>query len=166
MRGSDDFFHSRIDQMIDLRHPLAVLASHMPWQEIEASLAKQLAREVKKGRSIHEVGLFGSQTVVLGAGLSNAGRPRLPFRLMVSLLYLKHAYNESDEGLVERWSETPTWQYFSGMDYFEHRAPCDPSLIGKFRKLIGEEGVEELLAKTIAVAVNLKLISKKALGKR
>jgi IS5 family transposase len=49
------------------------------------------------------------------------------------------------------------------MDYFEHRAPCDPSLIGKFRKLIGEEGVEELLAKTIAVAVNLKLISKKAL---
>ena len=29
MRGSDDFFHSRIDQMIDLRHPLAVLASHM-----------------------------------------------------------------------------------------------------------------------------------------
>ena len=36
-------------------------------------------------------------------------------------------------------------------------------LIGKFRKLIGEEGVEELLAKTIAVAVNLKLISKKSL---
>jgi transposase len=35
--------------------------------EIEASLAKQLAREVKKGRSIQEVGLFGSQTVVLGA---------------------------------------------------------------------------------------------------
>jgi IS5 family transposase len=82
---------------------------------------------------------------------------------MASLLYLKHAFNESDEGLVERWSETPTWQYFSGMDYFEHRAPCDPSLIGKFHQLIGEEGVEELLAKTIAVAVNLKLISKKAL---
>ena len=36
-------------------------------------------------------------------------------------------------------------------------------LIGKFRKLIGEEGVEELLAKTISVAVNLKLISKKSL---
>ena len=79
MRGSDDFFHSRIDQMIDLRHPLAVLALHMPWKEIEASLAKQLAREVKKGRSIQEVGLFGSQTVVLGAGLSNAGRPVCPF---------------------------------------------------------------------------------------
>jgi hypothetical protein len=79
------------------------------WHWIDADfgrrpLAKQLAREVKKGRSIQEVGLFGSQTVVLGAGLSKAGGPRLPFCLMVSLLYLKHAYNESDEGLVERWS--------------------------------------------------------------
>jgi IS5 family transposase len=34
MRGSDEFFHSRIDQMIDLRHPLAVLASNMPWQPL------------------------------------------------------------------------------------------------------------------------------------
>jgi hypothetical protein len=58
MHGSDDFFHSRIDQMIDLRRSLAVLATHMPWQEIEASLAKQLAREVKKGRSIQEGGSF------------------------------------------------------------------------------------------------------------
>jgi hypothetical protein len=103
---------------------------------------------------------FGSQTVVLGAGLSNAGRPRLPFRLMVSLLYLKHAYNESDEGLVDRWSETPTWQYFSGMDYFEHLAPCDPSLIGKFRKLIGEEGVEELLASGYAHAKQFRRMKK------
>ena len=102
MLGSDDFFHSRIDQMIDLRHPLAVLASRMPWQEIEASLAKQLAREVKKGRNIQEVGLFGSQTAIMGGGVSKAGRPRLTFRLMVSLLYLKHAFNESDESLVER----------------------------------------------------------------
>ena len=27
-RGSDDFFHSCIDQMIDLTHPIAVLASN------------------------------------------------------------------------------------------------------------------------------------------
>ena len=36
---TDDFFRNRLDQMIDLRHPLAVLANRMPWQEIEASLA-------------------------------------------------------------------------------------------------------------------------------
>ena len=33
---TDDFFRNRLDQMIDLRHPLAVLANRMPWQEIEA----------------------------------------------------------------------------------------------------------------------------------
>jgi transposase, IS5 family len=36
---TEDFFRGRLDQMIDLRHPLAVLSTHMPWQEIEASLA-------------------------------------------------------------------------------------------------------------------------------
>ena len=37
--ATDDFFRARIDQMIDLRHPLAVLASRMPWQELEARVA-------------------------------------------------------------------------------------------------------------------------------
>ena len=159
----DDFFRSRIDQMIDLRHPLAVLASHMPWQEIEASLAHHFARKVRAGKVVEVDDLFGSHTAVAGGGLSNARRPRLPIRLMVSLLYLKYAFNESDEGVVERWSETPTWQYFSGMDYFEHRLPCNASLISRFRSTIGEEGVEEILARTIEVAQSLKLISKKTL---
>ena len=163
MSPIDDFFRSRLDQMIDLRHPLAVLASRMPWQEIEASLAHQFARQVKAGKQIEDIGLFGPEVKVVGGGKFNAGRPRLPIRLMVSLLYLKHAFNESDEGVVERWAETPTWQYFSGMDYFEHRLPCDATLIGKFRKLIGEQGVEELLSQTISVALSMKVISKKAL---
>ena len=163
MSPVDDFFRSRLDQMIDLRHPLVVLASRMPWQEIEASLSHQFARQVKAGKSVQDIGLFGTQTIRVGGGASNAGRPRLPIRLMVSLLYLKHAFSESDEGVVERWAETPTWQYFSGMDYFEHRFPCDATLIGKFRKLIGEDGVEELLSQTISVALNLKVIPKKAL---
>lgn len=38
--ATDDFFRSRIDHTIDLRHPLAVLASRMPWQEIEARVAQ------------------------------------------------------------------------------------------------------------------------------
>jgi hypothetical protein len=28
--ATDDFFRARLDEMIDLRHPLAVLASRMP----------------------------------------------------------------------------------------------------------------------------------------
>jgi IS5 family transposase len=83
---------------------------------------------------------------------------------MTSLLYLKHAFNESDEGVVERWAVTPTWQHFSGQEYFEHRWPCDPSLLVRFRRSLGEEGVEQLLASTINVTVTLKLIAKKQLA--
>ena len=159
MADTPDFFRNRLDQMIDLRHPLAQLASRMPWQELEAAIAQRFARQAKAGHKIKDVDLFGPVTRVVGAGVSNAGRPRLPLRLMISLLYLKHAYNESDEGVVARWSETPTWQYFSGMDYFEHRMPCDASLIGRFRKTLGEDGVEEMLAHTINTAWKLRLIA-------
>ena len=161
MSPVNDFFRSRIDQMIDLRHPLSILASRMPWQEIEASLAHNFARKVKAGKKVEDIGLFGPEVKVVGGGVSKAGRPRLPLRLMVSLLYLKHAFDESDEGVCERWSETPTWQYFSGLDYFEHKLPCDPTLLVKFRRLLGEEGVEEMLSQTVAAAQNLKFISKK-----
>lgn len=40
--STDDFFCRRLDQLIGLRHSLAVLANRMPWQEIEASLAHHL----------------------------------------------------------------------------------------------------------------------------
>ena len=61
----------------------------------------------------------------VGACVSAAGRPRLPVRLMVALLYLKHAYNESDESVVERWGQDVYFQFFSGQDYYEPRLPCD-----------------------------------------
>src|SRR5690606_22969242 len=71
----------------------------------------------------------------------------------------------SDEGVVERWGETPTWQFFAGQAYFEHRPPCDATTLVKFRKLLGEDGVEELLAQTINVAVELKLIKPQELSR-
>jgi IS5 family transposase len=164
MTDTADFFRSRLDQMIDLRHPLAVLASRMPWQELEASIAHLFAKAVRAGKNIEDLDLFGGVAKVVSAGVSPAGRPRLPLRLMISLLYLKHAFNESDEGVVERWAETPTWQYFSGLDYFEHRWPYDPSLLVRFRRALGEEGVEALLQQTINVALTLKLIAKASLA--
>jgi IS5 family transposase len=110
MSHTADFFRSRLDQMIELRHPLAVLSSRPPWQELEANIAHLFAKKVRAGKDISDVGLFGGVAKVAGTGMSPAGRPRLPLRLMISLLYLKHALNESDEGVVERWAETPTWQ--------------------------------------------------------
>jgi hypothetical protein len=41
MSVAADFFRGRSDEMIDLRHPLAVLGAHIPRQEIEAPLARQ-----------------------------------------------------------------------------------------------------------------------------
>lgn len=37
---TDDFFRARLDQMIDMRSALAVLATRMPWAESEDSLAQ------------------------------------------------------------------------------------------------------------------------------
>ena len=83
---TEDFFRGRLDQMIDLRHPLAVLSTHMPWQEIEASLAGVIARKVKAGKRVEHIDLFGSVVQVSGSGASNAGRPGPPMRLLASLL--------------------------------------------------------------------------------
>jgi IS5 family transposase len=97
---------------------------------------------------------------VAGAGVSAAGRPRLPIRLMVSLLYLKHAFNESDESVVQRWSENVVWQFFSGMEYYSPKLPCDAAQISRFRKILGEAGVEQLLKTTIEAAVAMKAVKK------
>ncbi|AOG22113.1 IS5 family transposase [Acidovorax sp. RAC01] len=162
--ATDDFFRSRIDHMIDLRHPLAVLASRMPWQEIEARVAQVFSRKGRAGVAMPDLDLFGEQ-VQRVAVASNAGRPRVPLRIMIALLYLKHAFNESDEGVVARWADTPRWQFFSGCAYYEDRPPCDASTLVKFRQLLGEEGVEELLAQTINTAVDLKLIKPQELSR-
>jgi len=163
--STPDFFRARLDGMIDLNHPLAVLGRRMPWVEIEKSLAPLFARKARMGRQREDADMFGPMAVVVAGGVSAAGRPRLPIRLMVALLYLKHAFNESDESLVERWAQDVLFQYFSGQEYYEHRLPCDPSQIGRFRRVLGEAGVEQLLKSTIETAVRLQAIKKSELQK-
>jgi transposase, IS5 family len=158
--ATDDFFRARLDTMIDMRHPLAVLTTRMPWSQIEASLAPLLAHKDRAGRVIDGADLFGPTTELVGSGVSARGRRRLPIRLMVALLYLKHAFNLSDEELVQRWSENVQWQFFSGMAYYEPRLPCDATQIGRFRRVLGEAGVEQLLKSTIEAAVSMKVVKK------
>lgn len=52
--ATDDFLRPRIDHMIDLRHPLAVLASRMSWQEIEARGAQVLCGKGRSGVPYYE----------------------------------------------------------------------------------------------------------------
>jgi IS5 family transposase len=156
--STPDFFRSRLDAMIDLRHPLAVLGKRMPWASIEATLAPMFERRVREGRISADADMFGVAPKLDCAGVSAAGRPRLPIRLMVGLLYLKHAFNESDDSVCERWAQDVYFQFFCGEEYFQPRLPCDPTNLVRFRQALGEAGVEELLATTIAAAVQMKAV--------
>jgi IS5 family transposase len=44
--------------------------------------------------------------------------------------------------------------------YFEPRLPCDPAQISRFRRVLGEAGVEQLLKATIEAAVTMGAIKK------
>ena len=112
-------------------------------------------------KTIIDIDLFCSSTSLVGGGVSKVVRPLLPLSLMMLLLYLKRAFNECNMGVVECWAETLTLQYHSRLEYSEHRWSFDLMVISKFRRLLVEEGINELLDQTINVAVNFKLISKK-----
>ena len=134
------------------------MATRLPWAQIEASLAARVERRMCAGQVLEGQDLLGPTAVLAGGGVSKAGRPKLPIRLKVSLLYLKHSFNLSDDELVVRWSENVRWQFFSGMHHYEHRLPCDATQIGRFRRDLGEDGMEQLLTATIDAAVATKAV--------
>ena len=105
---SDDLFRARLDQIIRSDYPPVRLADAMPWESIVDRVAD-----------------------LLPPTLEGASRASLPVRMMVGLLYLKYAYNLSDDQVLERWLESPTMQYFTGEVYFQHQLPCDPVSVNK-----------------------------------
>lgn len=129
-----DLFRTELVNLIDQRHELVRLAELIDWQAFANEWSPQF--------------------------VSTTGRPALPTRLMASLLYLKHVYALSDEDTVERWSENPYWQHFSGERYFQHELPCDPSSLVRWRQRIGEAGCEWLLAQSIEAARRARVIKR------
>jgi len=127
-----DLFRAELSRIIDPGHGLVKLAKVVAWDRLDE--------------------LFGSTYC------PDNGRPGVSTRLMVALHYLKYNYSLSDEDVVEGWVENPYWQYFSGMKYFEHRMPIDPSSMTRWRKRIGEAGAEGLLEETIASGLKLKAV--------
>ena len=130
-----DFFRGRLDSMIDLQHPLAVLGTRLAWAQLETALAPIWQRRSRAGAlqqslvaELFDLTGGGGGGVLIGTGVSVAGRPRLNVRLMVSLLYLKNAFNLSDEALCDRWSENVVWQHFSGMDLKHPQSRAPPTL--------------------------------------
>lgn len=129
-----DLFRSRLDQILNRNHPLYRLANSIDWSAFDKDFGK----------------LY----------VENVGRPGLSIRLLVGLHYLKHAFNESDESVVDRLLENPYWQYFCGFEYFQHRLSLDPTSLVKWRKRIGPKGMESLLAGTIQTAKSEGHVSK------
>ena len=82
---------------------------------------------------------------------------------MVSLQYLKYAYDLSDEGVLELWVENPYWQHLSGMKFFEHQAPIEASSLSRWRTRLAKVGAEKLLEETLKAGFRMKLIQPRQL---
>ncbi len=44
------------------------------------------------------------------------------------------------------------------MEYYQSKLPCDATQIGRFRRVLGEAGVKQLLKTTIEAAVAMKAV--------
>lgn len=93
------------------------------------------------------------------------GRPGVPIRLMAGLHFLKHTFKLSDEEVVHRWVENPYYQFFTGEEFFQHKLPINPSQMTKWRKRIGEKGVERLLQLTIQAGLRTKTITERSVDR-
>ena len=127
-----ELFQIDLEQLIDLQHPLAVLAQRIDWGQFDLQL----------GSSYHPT----------------QGVPGTPTRLMVALHFLKYRTDLSDEDVVAAWVENPYWQYFSGMRDFQHSMPIDPSSMTRWRKRVGEAGAEKMLRETIETGMRMQAI--------
>jgi IS5 family transposase len=121
-----DFFRQPLREQINLKHPLVRLTDLINWERLDASMSESF--------------------------VSHKGRPATSPRLIAGLLYLQHAFDLSDEEVVWQWVENPYWQVFTGETYLQTEPPIDPSSLTRWRKRLGEAGIEELLAETIEAA--------------
>jgi IS5 family transposase len=128
--GEQDLFRSRLDQIIDMKHPLVTLARTVDWSFLE-----------RKFGAVYTDG---------------PGQPPLPTRLMAGLAILKHTYDLSDEVLCERWMENPYYQFFYGEEFFQHRLVFDRAT--RWRTRMGEERLQALLQESLSVATKTEAI--------
>ena len=133
----DDLFRARLDQIINMKHELVVLADRIDWNWIDGELAPCF---------------------------SDQGRPGEPVRLMIGMFMLKHTYALSDEQVWERWVHDPYFQYFTGEEFFQHVLPHERSGMSHWRTRIGDK-LDILLAETLRIAEDAGALKKSDLGR-
>src|SRR5277367_6529946 len=124
--GQNDLFRARLDQIVDMDHPLAKLGGAIDWRFLE--------------------GRFGAVYSDKG------GHPPLPTRLMAGLSILKHMHDLFDEDLCARWVENPYYQLFCGEEFFRHKLTFDRSSLTRWRQRMGEEKLVALIQESLSVA--------------
>ena len=129
---SDDLFRSRLDQIINMKHELVLLADRIDWSRLDDQVAPFYAVD---------------------------GRPSIPSRLMIGLHILKHIHNLSDEAVCARWEVSPYDQYFCGETYFQHRFPIERSSMTHWRQRIGDDFCDQLLQESLRIAYQEKALS-------
>jgi IS5 family transposase len=117
-----DLFRPALDSIIDMHHPLVLLAQRIDWAFLERRLG-----------SVYRPG---------------PGQPPLPVRLMAGLMILKHMESLSDEVLCARFLDSPYVQFFCGEVSFRHDLPFDSSSCQR----LGEEHLTALLQESLSVA--------------
>jgi IS5 family transposase len=136
--GQGDLLRSRLDQIIDLGHPLVTLSRKVDWAFLE--------------------GTFGE------AYKDGPGQPPLPTRLMAGLIILKYTHDLSDEVLCERWVENPYYQFFCGEEFFQHDLVIDRSSLTRWRQRMGEEKIKALLQESLSIAVKTDAVKSSELS--
>jgi IS5 family transposase len=130
-------FSVRLRDILDHGHPLYTLADKIEWPRFDEAFEPMYC--------------------------GDNGAPAIRTRLMVGLHYLKHAFNLSDEAVVDRWVENPYWEYFCGEETFRHELPIHPTSMTKWRNRLKAKGLETLLEETIRAGLKMKVVSPRAM---
>ena len=128
--AQNELFQPRLSSILNPRHPLLTLEKSISWEALESDLNLTFSPD-------------------------KAGQPPKPVRLIVGLLMLQHMEGLSDEMVVSKWVENPYWQAFCGFDHLQWRLPLDPSSLTRWRKKMGEEGLEKVLKATLQTALTM-----------
>ena len=133
----DDLFRARLDQIINMKHALVVLADKIDWRWLDAQLADSF---------------------------SDNGRPGEPVRFMIGMFLLKHTYSLSDEQVWDRWVHDAYFQYFTGEEFFQHELSHERSGMSHWRKRIGDK-LDILLAESLRLAEDTGALKKSDLAR-